>query len=223
MIVFQVISGVTQDESKWNGSLTLREKLLAHLDDYSPLAVRVRYDQWNANWKHVARQMHLLRDRYEPKGEPFSVVVFAYSWGVGNGLVKLAKELKRYGIGIECAVICDGIYRHWFGLGNWRIVCGWPITIPTNVRSLIAYHQSQARPYGVKPIVDGKLTQFNEETDWIELIRPHIDMDDASAYHAECLRVADHHARRATRGTCSVPVGAFRTAAVESRVAGGVA
>lgn len=214
MLTIQIISGFTQHEGHWNGCLELREKLLAELDKYSALSVRTRVDPWNADWAHVARQLHLLRNRYER--EPFEVLVFAYSYGVGNGLVKLARHLDRYGIDVSHAVTCDGIYRHWFSLGNWRsLFGGFQITLPPNVKVVDAFHQEVSRPMGAKPIGSGS----NLRT-WKRLRLPHVEMDDAAEFHRKCLEVAAERVREVVRRPESVPADAPASEATTARICG---
>ena len=173
MLIVQLISGFTQTEETWNGVQELREKILAETDDYSALAVRVRLDTWNADWKAIARQIYMLRQRYHR--EPFVVLAFCYSWGVGNGLVKLAKQLDRYGVDVAHAVVSDGVYRHGFTLGNWRVILGDArIRLPANVKAIEGFYQETSYPMGRRPIA-GDI----EATPWTKIRAPHVELDDA--------------------------------------------
>jgi hypothetical protein len=215
MLICQLISGFTQSEETWNGVQELREKLLSELDDYSSLSLRIRLDVWNANWRAIARQMYMLRERYPQ--EAFAVVVFAYSWGVGNGLVKLAKELSRYGVDIDQAVISDGIYRHRFSLGNWRAVLGDSrIVLPANVLSVQGFYQDISYPMGRQPV-----SQRAKCHPWTRIILPHVEMDSSRNWHDRCIAVAKEAARRCVGPTSSVPVAAPASAALDSRIANG--
>src|SRR3972149_10563707 len=106
MLLVPIISGFTQTDGEWTGCDELREIILAETDNYSAMSVRPRVYRWADPWRRIARDMHLIRWRYHR--EPFAVVACAYSFGAGYGLVKLAKNLKRYGIGIDTAGISDG-------------------------------------------------------------------------------------------------------------------
>lgn len=202
MLIVQIISGFTQSEEQWDGTQELREKILAELDDYSSLSVRVRHSVWNDNHKATARQLYMLRERYPE--EPFVVVVFAYSWGCGNGLVKLAKYLDRFGVDIAKAVLSDPVYRHWFSLGNWRVLTGDArIKIPNNVLSLEGYYQETSIPMGREPVSD--LIKCDP---WIKLRLPHAEMDDARAWRLRCVEVAKEQAAIAVGAASNVPASA---------------
>lgn len=206
MLVVQIISGFTQSEEQWDGTQELREKILAELDDYSSLSVRVRHSTWNDNHKATARQLYMLRERYPE--EPFVVVVFCYSWGCGNGLVKLAKYLDKFGVDIAKAVLSDPVYRHWFSLGNWRAVMGDArIRIPNNVLSMEGFYQETGayrfEPRGRLPISDRTKCE-----PWIKLRLPHAEMDDARAWRNRCVEVAKEQAAIAVGAASNVPASA---------------
>lgn len=212
MLIVQLISGFTQTEETWNGVQELREELLSELDEYSALSVRVRLNPWGANWYENARQIYMLRERY-PK-EPFTVIVFAYSWGVGSGLVNLAKYLDRFGVDIAKAVISDGIYRHWFTVGNWRLLWGDSrIVLPSNVLSIEGFYQETSTPMGRRPVSSVATCE-----PWMKLRLPHVEMDDARPWRQRCVAVAKHYAGLAVVSTQSVPIAAPVSEATESRL-----
>lgn len=209
MLICQLISGYTQTEENWNGVQELREQLLSELDDYSSLSVRIRLDTWDANFKAIARQLYMLRERY-PK-EPFVVVAFAYSWGVGNGLVKFAKHLDRFGIDIATAVISDGIYRHWFSLGNWRLLLGdTRIVLPANVLCVEGFYQETSYPMGRKPV-----SERTQCVEWTKLRLPHVEMDDARPWRSRCVEVAKKQAALAVGSPKNVPATAPASVALD--------
>lgn len=215
MLTLQIISGFTQREGAWNGCSELKEKLLAELDQYSPLSVRIRLDPWNANWKYIAREMHLLRLRY-PR-EPFVVGAFAYSWGVGYGLKKLSAQLGRFGIPVNTAVTSDGIYHSWLPgalqwAGNWRAMLGRAAINLKNVQQLHGFHQEVSRPMGQRPSL-----KQGEVVSWEPLIYPHVEMDDAPEWHQRCIEVANELVAKIVRQPESVPIGAPLSEAVEKR------
>jgi pimeloyl-ACP methyl ester carboxylesterase len=197
MLTCQLISGFTQTQEQWNGVQELREKLLSELDDYSSLSVRVRLDTWNANWYEIARQLYMLRERYPE--EPFVVVVFAYSWGCGHGLVKLAKYLDRFGVDIQKAVLSDPVYRHWFL--KWRALMGDArIRVPNNVLSMEGFYQTTDKPAGRLPVSD-----LIKCEPWTKLRLPHAEMDDARAWRLRCVEVAKEQALLAVGAPSNVP------------------
>lgn len=99
-----VISGYTQDETQDTGSRRLWRKL--H-DDFLGTDVQVHLKRWNDDMEAMAEWIRGLS--VDP--ENARVVVAAYSWGCGNGLVKLAHHLRNRGIDISIAVISDGVYH----------------------------------------------------------------------------------------------------------------
>lgn len=217
MLTIQLISGYQQTEQNWNGVMELREKLISELDNYSTLAVRIRYSEWNADWKAAARHLYMLRERY-PADQPFVVIAFCYSWGVGNGLVRFAKRCDYFGIDIAHAVISDGIYRHWFSPGNWRVALGdHRIMLPHNVLKIEGFHQETSIPMGKLPVSDRATAN-----PWIKLRLPHIEMDDARPWHNRCIEVAKECVADVVGSPRNVPEQAPPSEAVESRVVEGV-
>jgi pimeloyl-ACP methyl ester carboxylesterase len=209
MLIVQLISGFTQSEEQWNGVQELREKLLSELDDYSSLSVRIRLDVWKSDWYAIARQIYMLRERYPQ--EPFRVVAFAYSWGVGNGLVRLAKNLDRFGVDIDHAVVSDPVYRHWFSPGNWRAMWGdRRIVIPANVQRMEGFYQTTDKPHGRRPVSDRLTCE-----PWTLLRRPHAEMDDARPWWERCIEVAKEQAAMAVGSPKNVPATAPESAATK--------
>jgi len=185
VLIIQTISGFTQHQGEWNGVQELRELVLSNLDAYSPLSVRVWYAPHNDNWEHRARQIYMLRERYRGSGDPFAVIVFAYSWGVGEGLRQLALHLARYEISIRHAVICDGVYKHWLFAGNWRALFGDTRIHLKNVDLVDGFYQNVNKPHGREPFVDG-----GDLGSWNEIHLPHEEMDSAYQWHNRCVEVA---------------------------------
>jgi hypothetical protein len=214
MLIVPVIGGFTQHEGNWDGSQELRELLLAEVRDYSPIAVRIFYKRWKEDWKDVARQMHLWRLRYYP--EPVGVMACAYSWGVGNGLYNLAKNLARYGINVNVAVCCDGIYLHpWLSyITQWRAFCdSYTIKLPKNVLQVHGFYQRVDWPHGLN------LCEEDRCGSWTELVYPHVEMDDAPEYHAKCLEVLRDQVKKFVGGKADEPATAPQPETVEAKAA----
>lgn len=191
-----VVSGFGQHEGLWNGNYELKEVWKQEFDQEHRRSVDIQLYPYNTNWKWVARQYHLERLRYKLTREEFQVIVAAYSWGVGNGLVRFAWALKKYGIDILHAVICDGIYRHAYPGGEWRsyfgdLVPSWStIVFPPNVKKVTGFYQEETRPMGQKPVTDAPMT-------WERLYYPHVEMDDAPEWHLACVDVAKSYIQSA--------------------------
>lgn len=216
MLIVQCIGGFTQREGTWNGVLQLKERLLSELDEYSGLSVRVRFDPWSANWKQIARQMHLLRNQYAR--EPFVIVGCAFSWGAGNGIKRFAAALDRYGLEIEVAVLADGVFHSWLPRPLWFLeLRAWlgmtRIKLPPNVRAMHGFYQRIGRPWGLEPSGNG------QRLSWTELRLPHVEVDDAVEWHDKCATVCLAAARLAVGAAQNVPADAPRTLALESRLA----
>lgn len=181
MLVVDVIGGLTQDLGTDNGAVECGEKLLASLDEYSSLSTRVYFNPWNANWKQIAYNRHLIRRRYYR--DPYMHLVCPYSYGVGHGTVRFAEALDQYGLKIDMVVCSDGIYRHWWM--KWRSLYGnHAIHFPDNIVAYRGFHQEKTRPCGKKPT--GKAICMG----WDLLEVMHIEMDDHPAWHDACIEEA---------------------------------
>lgn len=135
--------------------------------------------EWKANFGHIAEFIFRHKGHTDPP-----VYVFAYSWGCGRGFVRLAKELKKRGITIDHAVLCDPVYHSWSRL--WRAVLFSPaIKIPSNVKRVSWFRQEQSYPRATtlkavgNTLIEPPVTLNND----------HAWMDDASEFHAKCLEV----------------------------------
>lgn len=211
-VFIENIAGFTQNEGS-NGIVDLYERLLAELDEYSGLSVRVRFRRWNENWRAIARNYHVLRLRY-PAPEPFIIVVNAYSYGVGHGLVWLASQLNRYGIDIELANSCDGVYCHWLPLGWWRaMIGGFRIKLPENIKEYHGFYQRKNRPQGYEPVGSQQLS-------WTQLFVEHEWMDDETQWHKHCIRTAKDVCDKWLHGTRDLPSGAPISDATVRRLRG---
>lgn len=106
-----VISGYTQDETQDTGSRRLWRKL--H-DDFIGTDVQVILVSWNHDMHKLAGWI-----RYLKNGADATVIVAAYSWGVGHGFVKLANQFLDRDIKIRLAILADGVFHpDWYT--PWR-------------------------------------------------------------------------------------------------------
>ena len=182
------ISGFTQTEAKPHGVYRLKEKIIAQIYDSGCLAnIRVEMRQWNDNWKNVADHVHILNTERE-----VLVNVYAYSWGAGWGFVQLANQLKKRGITIKTAVLCDPVYRHPNLLLRWKSLLSrdWTtfspfIKIPSNVETVHHFHQTLDRPQGhMLWAEDVSKTRITEA---VKLERTHSYIQFAEEWHQKCL------------------------------------
>ena len=166
-----IISGFTQSKAEPNGS----EQLWLELRKHETPACRVSMQMWNTNWEHFAEHV------WRTKAPDLDVRVFAYSWGVGNGFLCLAKELQKRAIGITHAVLCDGVYYN--GWLPWRALFS-PfvepkIVVPENVGEVFWLFQRMNKPqaHGVTAVGDTTIH------DPIELKCTHHYADESPEYH----------------------------------------
>lgn len=180
------ISGYTQTE----GTLHGMQRLWLNLMPLNNPQTCIIQPPWDHNWEHLAERISLTSDHRDTR-----ILVFAYSWGVGNGLVKFAAALKSRAMFINRAVLSDGVYHSqkfdaWPGLGHLMrgigVAMGRDIQIPDNVERVDWFRQKQTFPRGGNLV----FTRHTEHTEPVELDYPHVAMDDAPEFHERCLAVA---------------------------------
>jgi hypothetical protein len=177
-----VISGFRQHLDRPTGSQLLWSKLR---NAHSNGSVCVELREWNSDWNAIAEFVW----RFRPAHAPPRVFVYAYSWGAGWGFVRLARELARRGLSVECAVLADAVYRaRWISL-SWLSLVGLPhVRVPRNVREVYWYFQRRSLPRGHAVVAeDPRATTVHPG---IECQSDHSWMDDDYAYHARALEVA---------------------------------
>ncbi len=140
-----VISGYTQDETQDTGSRRLWRKL--H-DDFVGTDVQVILVSWNHDMNKLAGWI-----RYLANGATATVIAACYSWGVGHGFIKLAKQLLDRDIKIRVAICADGVYHPaWYA--PWRyFFVKWrrdhvKIKLPHSVLQVKWSRQKEEWPYG---------------------------------------------------------------------------
>ncbi|MFI4876234.1 MAG: hypothetical protein ACIALR_12875 [Blastopirellula sp. JB062] len=187
LLIHNAISGFTQSQATWHGTIDLAEKLReTHCDG---VRSRVHYFRWCEDWDAVAAYHLSLAEQYRQKP---TIGIYAYSWGAGWGAMQLAKQLRRRGLPVRVMVLSDPIYRHpialWRSLRNaWLPIVGEPlIRVPDNVKEVFTFHHLQNRPSGHKLISASRTNGA--------LIHPpqllHYDhqyMDDAPEFHRAAL------------------------------------
>ena len=178
------ISGFLQSIAKPVGFERLWLKLRRHEKPTS----RVSYLPWNANWSSVAE--HFMRTGPADDFTTLTVRVYAYSWGVGNGFMKLARELRKRGMSIEKAVLCDGVYHS--GWLPWRAVFSpfWTprIVVPDNVGEVWWLRQKENKPMGHDILAASCVSTTIHDPRVLSVA--HSYMDDAPEFHRLCLQVA---------------------------------
>jgi len=164
------------------------EKLWLKLRRHESPTTRVSYFPWDAPWSGIAE--HFLRTGPEDDFTTLEVGVFAYSWGVGNGFITLAHELRDRGMKIASAVLSDGVYHSgWF---PWRALWSplWKpvIVVPDNVRTVRWFRQKEEVLRGHDVVAkDRDATRIHRPT---TLTIRHSYMDDHPEFHRQCEQVA---------------------------------
>ncbi len=174
-----VIGGYRQHEGDPTGPLLLWSELLSLC---SP-TTQVVFREWNAPWDRLADVIHRTSVSHP------TIRIYAYSWGCGYGFLRLAKELKRRGLKVDVAVLCDPVYHSHLLLFRWlAFIPGMTLWVPSNVHEVrgVAQSQSCLRGHRVKA-VDPKATRVHQ---FVRLHRDHTWMDDSPLFHSMCLTAA---------------------------------
>lgn len=120
-----------------------------------------------------------------PEGHQPAIVVIGYSYG-GYTAVLLARELDKRGLKVEMMLLIDPVWRPFTWIPSVLSMLGWwTIDVPSNVRSLHAWHQNVDLPSGHTLIVDHK-TLCSEDT----LNVSHQHIDDAPVVFNRAMAVA---------------------------------
>jgi len=177
-----LISGFTQSVARPTGV----EKLWLWMRKHEAPSCRVSMLEWDSDWAGFAE--HVLRTA-NSKVKELDVRCYAYSWGCGYGFLKLAAELRRRGMRVSRAVLCDPVYHSW--KTPWRAVFSpfWTpkISVPDNVGEVWYFRQKQTKPAGHELIAAAPGTKINPPA-WLEC--GHAYADDAPEFHDLALEVA---------------------------------
>lgn len=182
--ILVTISGFLQRQAELNGL----EKLWVKLHSQATCQARTIAPTplpWNHDWSGFAEFLWRLRQR---EGRPLDLRVFCYSWGVGNGLVQLARQLGRRGMTVDAAVCCDPVYHSW--LRPWRALFhSPPVLLPENVRAAWWLYQTKNRPNGSRGLVatPGADTVIARG---LRIEATHQYADDSEAFHGLAQAVA---------------------------------
>jgi hypothetical protein len=178
-----VIPGFCQTRAEPNGS----QKLWLALGQLRSPTTCVLLLEWDSPWDRIAEWIW----RTSSNGTPPTICVYAYSWGVGNGLVRLAEELgKRCNLKIATAVCCDGVYRSRFYSTRWLAFCRTPrIKMPPNVLDVRGVRQMTDRWVQGHDIV---ATSPDQTVQKLLLVRgtDHAHIDDHPVFQEQCKAVA---------------------------------
>jgi len=157
---------------------------------YNGPTCRVDLFLWDSKWRDLARWIDQSSIRAA------RIDVFAYSWGVGFGFLRLAKYLRRHGREIQNAVLCDGVAHVGPGLGPFHtaskslafLPC-WSIRIPDNVRAVHRLRQENSLLRG-HPIHRADPNRTRLATPIYDVHRVHATMDDSPAFFGLCKEIA---------------------------------
>ncbi len=158
--------------------------------------------RWCANWADIADFIHAITQN---GGEKPTIYVVAYSWGGGWGFIRLAKELKKRGLHISKAVLCDPVYRSPLLPFGWltrlrTMINKGPlapkIVIPSNVENVWHFFQRQNKPQAHKlvakkqgyPVIHPGI-EVRSGLAAGELEADHAFMDDQPEFHSKVLEL----------------------------------
>ena len=177
------IMGFTQDSSRESGV----EKLWRKLRDskaVGPESSLVHPQRWRSDWPALAEFI------WRNSADGAEVYVYAYSWGAGSGVLSLAKQLRKRGILVRHAVLCDPVFYQWFRL--WRGLfygsLNPPIVIPSNVMVVDSFYQRQNTPQAADLVPASAGTTIHNA---VKLESSHQYIDDHPAFHELALKVAN--------------------------------
>lgn len=178
------ILGFTQSSSRESGM----EKIWRELRTKLPLETDclVHPMEWDSDFAGLAEFI------WRNGSNRCVVNVYAYSWGCGHGFVSLAKHLRRRGIQIPKAVLCDPVYHSWFRpwRGLFHASLNPPITVPDNVWHVDTFVQRQNTPQGTSI----RLLNKNGRVNGPELLNcDHQYADDDEKFKARVLEVSVLH------------------------------
>ena len=176
-----VIPGFLQNEGEPVGMVWLWNDL-HHIHTGPETAVVLR--EWKADWNALAELIWRLRGNYRPR-----IAVYAYSWG-GMSAMILARQLQGRGLDVDWMVLSDPVYRHWYSLGNWRLLVPWSrIVVPSNVRRVDWFQQRTDLPQAHRLVAaDPTATHIGEP--WEAFDVKHSYMDDLREFQKRCREVA---------------------------------
>jgi hypothetical protein len=179
------ISGCRQHE----GQLTGLHRVWRALGSLRTPECCVLLREWDSDWKGLAELIWLTRPVAWSKSSRPHVNIYAYSWGVGHGFVRLAKALGRRGITVDNAVLCDPVYHSRLVSMRWLAFTGWPaITLPPNVLNVYGTYQRKDSPCGHPlKIEPGSMTVIRENR---RLSCGHRWADESMFFHSQVEKVA---------------------------------
>lgn len=179
-----VIGGFTQKRYNGTGIFGLWKKLR---QKHVSRTTDVTFHPWNDNWRAFAE---MIRATGPDDLSKLDIRIVGYSWGVGAGVLTLAKELRGLGINVERVISCDGVYRNKFML--WRSVfsthlLGQPrLVMPVNVKDVWLIRQRKSKPCGHMIVPEFPDKTSIKDLGYLEG-RTHSDADDAPEFHLMAL------------------------------------
>lgn len=205
-----VIGGFLQTEGQGslNGTMILWNRLHSK---YAQADTVVEWHAWSADVDALAEKVV----QFSVEGLP-KIYLYAYSWGATTA-IRLARAFRRRGYTVHILCLCDGVYRHWYYLGQWRaLVPGSRLQIPENVEEVYWYYQTRPRfslmrkmlggplfsPAGHKPQPLSKNTRIHPG---IRLYHDHTHMDNSAEWQTSALLAAERHQHVSVRRSEDTP------------------
>lgn len=113
---------------------------------------------------------------------PARVMIIAYSWGCGVGFLEFARTAWQLGISIDCAVLCDPVYRSrllpkWIPFNPLSVspILRPVIKIPASVQHVAWVRQNQDLPAGHDLVAEDPMVTRIEPAHWVQAGHTHID------------------------------------------------
>lgn len=169
------ISGFLQSKGQDNGTFKLWKKLGVYRSPNTAVSLH----EWNSDFSEIAAIIE--------KSGVQNVLIFAYSWGAGNGAKRLSVELLKKGINVKNMVLSDPVYRSPLWIFSWQALLNIrSITYPRNVWNIDYFVQQNIPPKGHTVKIEDKTIEP------VILNSTHLLMDDHEEYHNKCLEVTQN-------------------------------
>lgn len=123
------------------------------------------------------------------------IAVVGYSWGFGEGAIRLAKELNEYGMRINHAFAIDAVYQSRWYSGLFRSMLSrsrWmapSIRLPPNIDAVMEFRQNESIPQGHRLVPTDqktKVTPWAGKEGLVEYV-DHQSIDNSSIVYNETI------------------------------------
>ena len=138
------------------------------------LQTQVELRTWDDNFDALAELISRFKGDSKPR-----IYIYAYSWGVGKGALKLCKALRKRDLEVKLVVSIDGVYRSKFLTFRWLALTDRvEIQFPRGVREIVSFRQKTTLPYGhviLRKMGKGTFNFVEITTRWLQWSHQYID------------------------------------------------